>query len=409
MADSGSLLRQQFPILAQNVGLEPLIYLDTAATAQRPSVVIDAMKTFMERDNGAVHRGMHPLAERATEAYEAARRSVQRFVGATHEDEIIFTRGTTEGINLAAHALGATWKAGDAVVLTELEHHSNIVPWLQLRERTGIDVRWVRVNDDGRLDFAALDAALADGRVRLVSVTGQSNVLGLRPDLERVIRVAHAAGARVLVDAAQLVAHHPIDVAALDVDMLAFSGHKMYGPTGIGVLYGKRDLLRNLPPFLGGGMMIREVTKDGFVSADVPQRFEAGTPPTTEAVGLAAAAEWLGSLDRTKEEKREKGLIDALIGGLSTIDGVRILGPGSASDVFGCVSFTVEGVHPHDLTEALGKDGICLRAGHHCAQILHDRLGVLASARASVGLYTTEEDIARVAPAVRRAIDFFRQ
>lgn len=402
-----SALRGQFPILSQQINGRPLAYLDTAATAQKPLAVLDAMRAYEERDNANVHRGMHQLAERATVAYEGARAAVQRFIHAARPEEIIFTKSCTEAINLVAISLsrGQTFAKGDAVVLSVLEHHSNVVPWLQLMERKGIEVLWVECDAEGRLNLDQLAGFLKKGNVKLVSVTAQSNVLGVRTPLPEIIRMSHAAGARVLVDAAQLAGHGAIDVRApvrpdhpggLDCDFLAFSAHKMYGPTGIGVLYGKADILRAMPPFLGGGMMIEEVRRDRFTPADIPQRFEAGTPPVTEAVGLHAAIDWLGNFSWADIAAHEDGLIARARTALGSIRGLRILG----DPRHGCLSFVLEGVHPHDLTQVLGEQGICLRAGHHCTQPLHRFLGVPASSRLSVALYNTEEEIDRLAPAI---------
>ncbi len=405
-----SAIRRQFPILSQKIGVNPLIYLDSAATSQKPLAVLEAMDTFSKTANANVHRGMHALAEAATDAYEGARKSVQHFLNAKHADEIIFTKSTTEAINLVAKSWGKNLAAGDAIVLTILEHHSNIVPWLQLKDEKKIDVHWIDCDDAGNLNLRTLDEFLAKKKVKLVCVTGLSNVLGTKPDLASIVNRAHAAGARVLVDAAQLAAHEAIDVQKLDCDFLALSGHKIYGPTGIGVLYGKREILKDMPPFLGGGMMIGEVTQDHFTAADPPQRFEAGTPPIAEAVGLHAAIEWMGTLPRSEWEAHERDLVDHAGKVLSAIPGLYILGhqgnqqPANkltSNKISGCLSFTLEGMHPHDLTDLLGKQGICLRAGHHCTQPLHRRLGITASVRLSVAVYNTKEEIDATAEAIR--------
>ncbi|MDD5624027.1 MAG: cysteine desulfurase, partial [Candidatus Peribacteraceae bacterium] len=294
MALAVSALRRQFPLLTGEKGI---VYLDNAATTQKPRAVLDAMDLFYATSNANVHRGMHILAERATIAYEGARQTVQRFLGARALEEIIFTKSTTEAINLVARSWGRkNLKRGDCVLLSLLEHHSNIVPWLMLKEEIGIEILWIGIDDQGHLNMQDLERALRGKRVKLLALTGQSNVLGVRPNLPSIIRRAHGKGALVLVDAAQLIGHHAVDVAGLDCDFLAFSGHKLYGPTGIGVLYGKRHILEDMPPFLGGGMMISEVKRDHFVPGDPPQRFEAGTPPIAEAVGLAAAIAWLKTL-----------------------------------------------------------------------------------------------------------------
>lgn len=403
-------IREQFPILAQTIGGRPLVYLDNAATTQKPTAVLDALRKFYERDNANVHRGMHELAERATVAYEDARATVQQFLHAHHSEEIVFTKGCTEAINIVTRCYGSKrFRKGDAVILTLLEHHSNIVPWLQLKEEHGIELRWVDIDDTGNLLLNQLKDHLHDGKVKLLSITGQSNVLGIRPPLEEIIPLAHAHGALVCVDAAQLVGHHVINVQALDCDFLAFSGHKVYGPTGIGVLYAKAEHLRAMAPWLGGGMMIQEVHLDSYTPADIPAKFEGGTPPIAEAIGLAAAIRWLEQFSRADIEAYERMLLRRAAENLSTVPGLHLLGPLSNQQPAtcnqqpqpsGCLSFTLDSVHPHDLTHILGSQGICLRAGHHCTQPLHRRLGITASTRLSVAMYNTQEEIDRVAPAV---------
>ena len=395
-------MRRQFPFLRVQ---EHPIYLDSAASAQKPETVLQAMDTFARHQYANVHRGLYPLAEEATEAFEQSRETVRAFVGARHRDEIVFTKSTTESMNMIAHSWGrSALKRGDAVALTILEHHSAIVPWLQLKEEKGIEIIWIDIDDQGRLRQEELTRALQKGNIRLVSVTGLSNVLGVRPPVQDIIAEAHRAGALVVVDAAQLIGHHAIAVQTLDCDFLAFSGHKPYGPTGIGVLYAKRELLRTMPPFLGGGMMIRAVHWDSFTTADAPQKFEAGTPPIVEAIGLKAALEWLGGIGWNDIETYEQRLIRAAFETLAGIAGVHILGPQDPTEVSGCVSFVANGVHPHDLTDLLGREGFCLRAGHHCTQPLHERLGVTASVRLSVALYNTEEEIRALGPAITRAM-----
>ncbi len=404
-------IRDQFPLLAKQIDGNPLIYLDSAATSQKPQAVLDRMDRFYKEENANAHRGMHVLAERATVAYEDARKTVQKFVNAKHADEIVFTKNCTEAINLVAKSWGRTnMQQGDVIVLSILEHHSNIIPWLQLKEERGMELKWIDSDDEGRLNMNQLAGFLSEGNVKMVAITAQSNVLGVRPPLEKIISSAHEHGALVLIDAAQSVAHHPTDVQALDCDFLAFSGHKLYGPTGIGVLYGKRKLLESMPPFLGGGGMIQEVTMDGFTAADVPQRFEAGTQPIAEAVGLAAAIDWLGQYSWTDIEAHEQKLLRAAIDSLRTIPKLRILpslSPNSEvrSPPSGCISFVIDGVHPHDLTEILGRRGICLRAGHHCTQPLHKKLGVAASTRLSVGIYNTVEEITALPPKIAESVD----
>ncbi len=408
MALNLATIRRQFPILEEKVGNRPLIYLDNAATAQKPLAVLDAMRHFYLHDNANPHRGMHILAERATAALEDARASVTSFLHARHPREIVFTKNATEGINIVANGLGKKWTKGDAVVVSVLEHHSNVVPWLQLKEARGIDVEWIDVDEEGKLDLSSLDRLLKKGNVRLVSVTALSNVFGIRPPLEEIIRRAHAAGALVLVDAAQSVAHGPTDVAALNCDFLVFSGHKLYGPTGIGVLYGKESLLATLPPLLGGGMMIQQVTEQSFVPADVPARFEGGTPPVAEAVGLHAAIDWLLQFDWKDIADHERALLGLAQEELTAVPGLTILGPKDVAHRAGTICFTVDGIHPHDLTHLLGERGICLRAGHHCAQPLHARFSLPATTRLSVALYNTPDEIRSVAPAIRDVLQLLK-
>lgn len=402
MGLNSAAIRRQFPFLHEQ---EHLIYLDSAASAQKPEIVLQAMDAFLRHKYANVHRGLYPLSEEATDIFEQSRETVRAFLGARHRDEIVFTKSTTESLNLVARSWGyATLKKGDAVALTVLEHHSAIVPWLQLKEERGIEIVWIDIDEQGRLKPEELKRALGKGNVKLVSVTGLSNVLGVRPPVKDIIAEAHRSGALVCLDAAQLVGHHAISVQELDCDFLAFSGHKPYGPTGIGVLYAKRELLRGMPPFLGGGMMIREVHRDGFTPADAPQKFEAGTPPIVEAVGLKAALEWIEAIGWNDIEAHEAKLMNAAYETLTAIPGLRILGPKSPADASGCVSFVIEGAHPHDIADMLGQEGFCLRAGHHCAQPLHERLGVRASVRLSIGIYNTEEEIRSLGPAIVRAM-----
>lgn len=394
-------IRRHFPFLKGG----NITYLDGAATAQKPDVVIDAMSEIYTTGIGNPHRGVHPLAEKATIAYESARQTVQHFIHAAHSDEIIFTKSTTESLNLLAHSLGDNLQPGDAVLVSVLEHHSNSVPWLQLKKRRGIDVRWMEMTSDGQIDLVSLEKQMADGRVKIVSVTGLSNVLGTAPDLKKIKEITHQKNALLIIDAAQMAAHLPIDVQDIDCDFLAFSGHKIYGPTGIGVLYGKREHLRSMPPFLGGGMMIREVTRESFTTADAPTKFEAGTPPVAEAIGLKAAIDWQTSFSWEDRMAHEHTLLTLAQRELSAIPGLHILSdPPITPSRHGCVSFVIDGIHPHDLTDILGQKGICLRAGHHCAQPLHVALGIGASTRLSTSLHTTEEEIVRVRPAILDAI-----
>lgn len=391
-------LRKEFPFFLTENGKQTR-YLDNAATVQKPLAVLDAMDRFLREDNANVHRGVHSLTDRATSAYEDARNTVQKFLNAAHSDEIIFTKNCTESINLVAHSWGRKFlKRGDTVALSLLEHHSNIVPWLQLKEEIGITLEWMKPDD----------LRVPDTNVKLVAITGLSNVLGIQPPLKQIIDDAHKKGAVVLVDAAQLAAHDSIDVQNLDCDFLAFSGHKVYGPTGIGVLFGKRELLKNMPPFLGGGMMIGEVTEQSFTPADPPARFEAGTPPITEAIGLHTALEWLENIPLTDRKAHEATLLSRAHKILTEISGLRILGSADVEKIHSCISFTVDGVHPHDLTELLSREGFHLRAGHHCAQPLHRHLGITASTRLSVALYNTTDEIDAFKPALEKAIATLR-
>lgn len=397
------IIRQQFPILQQSLEGHPLIYLDNAATSQKPQAVLDAMDDFYTHTNANINRGVHRLGEHATIGYEKARVAVQRFLNAKKSHEILFTRGTTEAINLVARSWGSTLQSQDHVVLSQMEHHSNIVPWLQLKDRQGIVIDWLRVNREGQLSMDQLTTLLREGNVTLVAITGLSNVLGVMPDLPSIIALAHTHGALVLMDAAQLVAHQPIDVQALDVDFLAFSGHKIYGPTGIGVLYGKHELLSTMPPFLGGGDMITTVDEQGFSPAELPRTFEAGTPPIAEAIGLQAAIAWIEDIGFAAIAQHEQDLMTHALRRLRTIDGLHILGPTDPQERCGCISFVLDGVHPHDLTQILGDRNICLRAGHHCTQPLHNALGIAASTRLSVAAYTSTEDVDACVAAIEDA------
>lgn len=407
----------QNPISDLRSPVSPIIYLDGAATTQKPQAVLDAMDTFYKTSNGNPHRGMHPFAERATQQFEEARDTVRQFLHARSTEEIVFTKSTTESINLVARSLGETYlKAGDAVLISVMEHHSNAVPWLQLKERMGIEVRWIEIDADGQIDEASFETQMKDGRVKLVAMTGLSNVLGTAPDLKYYAAKAHEHGALFLVDAAQMAAHLPINVEEIDCDFLACSGHKIYGPTGIGVLYGKKKILADMPPFLGGGMMIREVTRDYFTSADLPAKFEAGTSPVAEAIGLGAAIQWQQQFSWDDRIAHEQSLRTLAQDELLQIPGIHILGPKnsmygrSALRLYrhGCIAFTIDGIHPHDLTDLLGQKNICLRAGHHCTQPLHAALGINASTRLSVSIHTTAEEILMVRPAILDAMNILR-
>jgi cysteine desulfurase/selenocysteine lyase len=397
-------IRADFPALARTVrNGNPLIYLDSGATSQKPVQVLDAERSFYERHNGAAHRGAHLLSEEGTEIYEGARAKVAAFIGAD-VGEVVFTKNATEAINLVAYTLTSSIKPGDEVLITEMEHHANLVPWQQLAERTGATLRWFNVLPDGRLD---LDAPLITERTKIVALSGQSNVTGVMPPVAEIARQAHEAGALVLADGAQLVPHHPVDVKALDVDFLAFSGHKMLGPLGLGVLYGKRDRLEALPPFLAGGDMIEVVRMEGSTFQPPPARFEPGVPPAPQAAGLGAAIDYLTALGMDNVAAHEESLTAHALDALREINGVRILGPDTTKDRGGAVAFEVEGVHPHDVGQVLDELGIAVRTGHHCAWPLHRALGVQASTRATFYVYNNHAEVQALADGIRYAQRFF--
>jgi cysteine desulfurase / selenocysteine lyase len=384
-------LRADFPILARTIHGRPLVYLDSAATSQKPTAVLAAMDDYYRQHNANVHRGVYTLAAEATELYEGARVKVARFIGATDSREVVFTRGTTEAINLVARSWAETnLRAGDAVLLTEMEHHANLVPWHMLAARTGITLRFLRLTDEGTLDLTALPALL-DERVKLVTFVHVSNALGTLNPVDTLVSAARSVKAKVLLDAAQSVPHQPVDVGALGVDFLAFSGHKMLGPTGIGVLWTRAEILEGMPPFLGGGEMIRVVTLEGSTYNGIPARFEAGTPPIAEAVGLAAAVDYLTALGMGRVHAHSKALTDLACAALQNVPGLRVYGP--CEERGAALAFTMEGVHPHDLATILDTEGVAVRAGHHCTQPLHRRFGLTATARASFYVYNTPEDV----------------
>jgi cysteine desulfurase/selenocysteine lyase len=399
-------IRAQFPILNETVRGKPLVFLDSAASAQKPRAVIDAMSGAMEHTYANVHRGLHWMSERATDAYEACRDAAQLLLNAPTREEIVIVRNTTEGINLLAHSFGALLKAGDAVLISALEHHANIVPWQMLRDRAGIELRVAPITDAGELDFPAFEALLADGRVKLVAIAHMSNVLGTVLPAARIIASAHAHGAKVLLDGSQAVVHRRIDVQALDADFYVWTGHKLYGPTGIGILYGRRALLDAMPPFMGGGDMISSVTFAESKWAETPHKFEAGTPPIIEGIGLKAAIDWFLALDHAGMEAHEARLTEHAIARLSAIEGVRVLG--AAQDRGGVVPFTLANAHAHDVATLLDRAGIAVRAGHHCAQPLMGRLGIDSSARASFAAYTTLAEVDFLADTLERVRGFFK-
>ena len=403
MAFDVEAIRAQFPILARQVHGKPLIYLDTAASAQKPDAVLDAMVGLARTSYANVHRGLHTLANETTQAYENARETVAKFINA-EPSEIVWTKSATEAVNLVADTFGRSLKAGDEIVLSEMEHHANIVPWHFLRERYGVVLKFIPVTDDGRLDLAAYEGLLSE-RTRMVAVTHMSNVLGTVNDVRRIVDLAHAAGALTLIDGCQGVVHTKVDVKALDADFYVFSGHKLYGPTGIGVLYGKAERLAALPPYQGGGEMIASVSMDRITYADPPHRFEAGTPAILEAVGLGAAIDWLNGIDRDAAFVHEHALYQRVIDQLDGVNGVRILGPAPGK---GAVqSFVVEGAHAHDVAQVLDRYGVAVRAGTHCAEPLMTRFGVTSSARASFALYNTEAEADAFVSALAKARSFF--
>jgi cysteine desulfurase/selenocysteine lyase len=395
--------RAEFPILSRQVNGRPLVYLDNAASAQKPNAVIDAMADRMRTSYANVHRGLHTLANETTEAYEAARAKVAAFLGAD-KDEIVFTRGGTEAINLVAGSLGVGMAEGDEIVLTEMEHHSNIVPWHLLRERKGVVLRFARVSDDGSLDLEHLISLLGP-RTRLVALTQMSNVLGTINPVAAATEAAHAAGARVLVDGCQGAVHAAPDVKAIGCDFYVFTGHKLYGPTGIGALYGKAEALAAMPPWQGGGEMIESVSCERVTYAEPPMRFEAGTPPIIEAIGLGAAIDWLGQFDRDEIHAHEKALYARA---LERINGANWFRPiGTAQGKGAILSFTVEGAHAHDIAQVLDRYGVAVRAGQHCAEPLMRRFDVTSSVRASFALYNTLEEADAFADALAKARQFF--
>jgi cysteine desulfurase/selenocysteine lyase len=421
-------VRKDFPILSRAVHGHPLVYLDSANTSQKPTAVLDAMRDHYEHHNANVARAVHTLGEEATAAYERARDKVAAFIGAPHREEVVFTKNASEALNVVAYSLGnasarmspdspleprgarpsrLALGAGDEILVTEMEHHSNLVPWQLLCQRTGATLRWLPLTDDGRLDLRDLDVLLNE-RTRVVSFVHISNALGTLNPVEVIVRRAREVGALVVLDACQSVPHMPIDVAALGVDFVAFTGHKMCGPTGIGVLWGRLGLLAEMPPFLGGGEMIDEVTMAGSTYADPPHKFEAGTPPIAQAVGLGAAVDYLTDLGMDAVAAHEHELTAYTLDQLAGIDGLRIVGPATAEDRGGAISFTLAGIHPHDVGQVLDEQGVAVRVGHHCARPVCARFGVTATTRASVHLYTTTGEIDALVAGLARVQRFFR-
>ncbi|MFI7116236.1 cysteine desulfurase [Amycolatopsis sp. NPDC049868] len=410
-------IRADFPILTRTVrDGKPLVYLDSGATSQKPAQVLEAERRFLETSNAAVHRGAHQLAEEATDAYESARVRIAEFVGASPH-ELVFTKNATEGINLVAYAMSNAATAGpgaerfkigpgDEIVITEMEHHANLVPWQQLCQRTGATLKWFSVTADGRLDLSNVDELITE-RTKVLAFTHQSNVLGTINPVEFLVKKARKVGALVVLDACQSVPHFPVDLHALDVDFAAFAGHKMVGPYGIGVLYGRRELLEAMPPFLTGGSMIELVRMDQTTFAAPPQRFEAGTPMTSQAVGLGAAADYLSAIGMDRVAAHEHVLTEAALAGLGEIPGVRIIGPTDMTDRGGLVSFVIDGVHPHDSGQVLDSLGVAVRVGHHCAWPLHRACSVPATVRASFYVYNTLSEVDALVNGVREAQKFF--
>jgi cysteine desulfurase/selenocysteine lyase len=397
-------LRDRFPVLERTVGprAQPLAYLDSGATSQRPLEVLDAERDYLTRSNAAVHRGAHTLAEEATEAYEQARAAVAAFVG-VGDDELIWTRNATEGLNVVAFALSQhgvggqdagelALRPGDEVVVTELEHHANLVPWQQACLRTGATLRWIGLTDEGRLDLSRLDEVVT-ARTKVLAFAHASNVLGTITPVTRLVERARAVGALTVLDACQSVPHFPVDLGALGVDLAVFSAHKMLGPTGIGALTGRREVLEQLPPVLTGGSMVATVTMEATTFREPPQRFEAGTPPVSQAIAWHAATDLLAEIGMDRVAAHEHALTERLLAGVAALPGVRVLGPTTARDRVGAVSVVVDGVHPHDVGQLLDDQGVAVRVGHHCAQPVHRRYGVSASTRASVYLYSTPGEV----------------
>ncbi len=398
-------VRQEFPILHQTVHGKPMVYLDSGASSQKPAAVIEAMNTYYREYNANVHRGIYQISEKASDAYEKSRKKVGRFINARSWREVIFTRNTTESINLVAFSWGsANIKAGDVIISTEMEHHANIVPWQQLAARTGATVKYIPVTAQGYLDMAAFEAMLSP-EVKLVAVTQMSNVLGTIPPLTKIVELAHNVGALVLVDGAQSVPHMVTDVQAADYDFLVFSSHKMLGPTGVGVLWARKEILADMPPFMTGGDMIKKVTLAGSDWNDLPWKFEAGTPPIAEAIGLGYAIDYLKEIGMENIRQHEIELVTYALEKLNQVEGLRIYGPQDPQIRGGAVSFTLGDIHAHDIAAVLDREGIAVRAGHHCAMPLHDKFGLSATARASFYVYNTPADIDHLVVGLERTLE----
>lgn len=398
-------IRRDFPILSREVYGKPLVYLDNGASAQKPKVVLDAVQSAYAETYANVHRGLHYLSNTATDKFEEARRSVQRFLNAEREEEIVFTKNATEAINLVAYGLGHEIAAGDEIVLSIMEHHSNIVPWHFLRERQGAVLKWAPVDDDGNFLLDEFEALLSE-RTKLIAITHMSNVLGTIVPIRKIVEMAHARGIKVLVDGSQAAVHMPVDVQALGADYYVFTGHKLYGPSGIGVLYGKKALLEALPPFLGGGEMIETVSTDGVIYGEPPHRFEAGTPPIVQAIGLGAAVDYVSGIGREAIAAYEAELAAYAADALGSVKSLRLIG--TADEKGSIFSFELAGVHAHDVSTLIDRSGVAVRAGTHCAEPLMTRFGVTSTCRASIAMYNTRAEIDTLVTALEKAEQFFQ-
>jgi cysteine desulfurase/selenocysteine lyase len=398
-------IRNQFPILSTKVGKYPLVYFDNGATSQKPRVVIDAINRYYEQENANIHRGVHHLSQVSTDNYEKARRTIQEHLNAPHEHEIIFTKGTTDGINLIAESFGKLLTDGDEILITEMEHHSNIVPWQMLVERKGLTLRYIPMTNLGELDFSQLET-LINEKTRLIAITHISNALGTINPIEDIIKKGHAVGAKVLIDAAQSLQHMRVDVQQLDCDFLVFSGHKVFGPTGVGILYGKEKLLNEMPPYQGGGDMIKTVSMSGTTYNELPHKFEAGTPNIIGGIGLGVAIEWLSGFNFEDIQQHETDLLEYATDALSKIDGIKIYG--EAENKSSVISFLIEGTHPYDIGTLLNQQGIAVRTGHHCTQPIMEFFDIPGTIRASFSFYNTKEEIDQFIKALEKAIQMLR-
>ncbi|MGB1103532.1 MAG: aminotransferase class V-fold PLP-dependent enzyme [Crocinitomicaceae bacterium] len=398
-------IRNQFPILSTTVGKYPLIYFDNGATSQKPQVVIDAINRYYTKENANIHRGVHHLSQLSTDNFEQSRKIIQRHLNARYDHEIIFTKGTTDGINLIANSFGALLEKGDEILITEMEHHSNIVPWQMLEEARGIKLRYIPLTEVGELEVDKIDE-LINRRTKLISITHVSNALGTINPIEAIIEKGHAVGAKVLIDAAQSLQHMSVDVQKLDCDFLVFSGHKVFGPTGVGVLYGKEEILNQMPPYQGGGDMIKTVSMSGTTYNELPHKFEAGTPNIIGGIALGTAIEWLSSISFHDIEVHEQELLDYGTKALKEIDGLRIYG--EAEKKSSVISFLIEGTHPYDVGTLLNQQGVAVRTGHHCTQPIMEYFGIPGTIRASFSFYNTKEEIDQFIKALNKALQMLR-